>query len=477
LNSNPDFLRVKGPDIVNGRDEIVQLRGFCLGGWMNMENFIAGYPGHESGLRAAIAQVLGEDKARFFFERFLHYFIAEDDLRYLHRLGCTHIRVPFNYRHFESDDRPFEYKPEGFALLDQVIGWARALGLYVILDLHAVQGWQNSGWHSDNSFRKALLWGQKQFEDRAVALWEELARRYRNEPFVAGYNVVNEPDAEPAQWLNHYYRRVTAAIRAIDPDHILFLEGNHYSQDFSEFDPPFDSNTVYSSHNYLEPGLNEVEYPGRIKETHYPGMVKDDYYDRARLENDYAKRVAFTLQHRVPNWVGEFGCISTGARIRPDHLRFLADMMEIIEGHGHHWAIWTYKDIGKMGLVVVDPESEWMRRTRPVREAKQMLRTDYWIERHPSKIDELLAQVGAHVEQVLGTGMTDTFRQHLAHELPAAVCEVALPNLLLPVFAEQFRGMSETEIDALMQSFAFQRCAPREELAQLIKTRAASPGK
>jgi hypothetical protein len=74
---------------------------------------------------------------------------------------------------------------------------------------------------------------------------------------------------------------------------------------------------------------------------------------------------------------------------------------------------------------------------------------------------------------VVGPGVTEALRQRMAYELPGAVCEAAMPQLLLPVFAEQFRGLSETEIDQLMQSFAFQRCAPREELAQLIRTRGA----
>ena len=86
MEPNPDFLRVRGSEIVNGRGEVVRLRGFCLGGWMNMENFIIGYPGHESGMRVAVASVLGEAKARFFFERFLHYFITEDDLRFIKSL-------------------------------------------------------------------------------------------------------------------------------------------------------------------------------------------------------------------------------------------------------------------------------------------------------------------------------------------------------------------------------------------------------
>ena len=49
MKSNSDLLRVDGPEIVNGRGEIVRLRGFFLGGWVCLENFMLGYPGHATG--------------------------------------------------------------------------------------------------------------------------------------------------------------------------------------------------------------------------------------------------------------------------------------------------------------------------------------------------------------------------------------------------------------------------------------------
>ena len=460
MSLNPDFLQVKGSQIVNGRGEVIQLRGFCLGGWMNMENFITGYPGHESGQRMAVAHVLGEDRARFFFERFLHYFVMEDDLHFIKGLGCNVVRIPFNYRHFESDGRPFEYKPEGFVLLDRVIGWARARQLYVILDLHAVQGWQNPGWHSDNASRQAHFWGQKGFEDRAVALWEELARRYRHEPFVAGYNVMNEPVTSDIAWLNRFYRRATDAIRVIDVNHILFLEGNVWSQQFDQLDPPFDSNTVYSSHNYVEPGLEDVEYPGKIN---------DEFYDRERLEREYLERAGFMRRYGVPNWVGEFGCIYAGDTTDDFRLHVMADMIDIIETQGHHWTIWTYKDIGKMGIVCLDPESEWMRRTRPVRQTKTALRCDSWIERQKGEIDQLIQQIVASAR--LAAPDQSVNWEGLRESLSGAVHDGVFAQALLPAFAEQFQGMSENDIDRMMQSFAFQNCVQRDELAQLLKTK------
>jgi endoglucanase len=175
MTSDPEFLKVKGNKIVNQRGDEIRLRGFCLGGFMHMENFMLGYPGHESGMREAIADELGDERAKLFFEKYRQNFFTEDDVKFIRSLGCNTIRVALNYREFESDDRPFEYKQEGFEDLDRLIGQARKHKLYVILDLHAVQGWQNGGWHSDNFTNAALFWGQKIFEDRAVALWGEFA--------------------------------------------------------------------------------------------------------------------------------------------------------------------------------------------------------------------------------------------------------------------------------------------------------------
>jgi hypothetical protein len=78
-----------------------------MGGWMNMENFINGYPGSEHGVRAAVREVLGESKALFFFERLLDHMLSEADLAFLKSLGCNTVHLPLNYRQYELDAAPF----------------------------------------------------------------------------------------------------------------------------------------------------------------------------------------------------------------------------------------------------------------------------------------------------------------------------------------------------------------------------------
>ena len=65
------FLRVDGEKVVDGDGKAVILRGAGLGGWMNMENFITGYPGQEQQHREAMLAALGPEKYEFFFDKFL----------------------------------------------------------------------------------------------------------------------------------------------------------------------------------------------------------------------------------------------------------------------------------------------------------------------------------------------------------------------------------------------------------------------
>jgi hypothetical protein len=427
---------------------------------MNMENFMIGYPGHESGFRTSIAEVLGDEKGSYFFDRFLHYFVSLDDLYFIKSLGCNVLRIALNYRHFESDANPFVYISTGFELLDKVIAWAREVGLYIILDLHAVQGWQNGGWHCNNPDGSAHFWGQKQFEDRAVSLWEEIASRYRDVEFVAGYNLMNEPEAQNVEDLNRFYCRVSAAIRAIDPDHIIFLEGNQYSQRFDQFDPPFDANLVYSTHLYVPPGLEEVEYPGELNGANY---------NRGRLKNTYLERTAYTRHHNVPHWLGEFGCIYSYPKLESSRLRLMRDYLDIIEEQGDHWTIWNYKDIGKMGIVCLDAESQWMRRTQPVRAIKTKLRCDSWIERRSQYIDHHLRSLSEQIRSITKDQPGDW--QRLDELLGYAIGDRLISNLLLPAFVEQFKDLEESDIDEMMQSFAFNNCLQRDGLVAMIRER------
>ncbi len=66
--------------------------------------------------------------------------MTEDDIRFIKSVGFNMVRVPLHWRLFMTAEG--ETVGEGWALLDRVVGWAAAAGLYVIPDLHAAPGGQ-----------------------------------------------------------------------------------------------------------------------------------------------------------------------------------------------------------------------------------------------------------------------------------------------------------------------------------------------
>lgn len=467
-------LEVSSGKIVTASGKPIALRGTCVGGWMNMENFINGYPGDEGGTRWYMAQTIGAEKAEFFFDRMLDYVLNEEDIRFIKSLGATVVRLPVNYRHFERDDAPFQYLEKGFARLDHAVEWCEKHGIYLIIDLHAVQGWQNTDWHSDNPSRQTLFWTQKQFQDRFVALWEEFARRYKGKNAVAGYNLINEPvtNAPYGRFTNTYipnfdiinaiYRRAVNAIRAIDPDHIIFLEGDYFSSRFEGLEPPFADNLVYSSHNYTMAGFG----PGS-----YPGQIRGELWDRAKQEQVYQNHEGprFTRKHNVPLWVGEFGSAYNGPRNeKEDRLQALDDQLDIFGHNDTHWTTWTYKDVGVMGWVTLPPESEYMRVIEPALKAKYDLYSDFWMRWLPqTPVAQEVEKLAGMIEDVIGDPNIDkrANRQYLSQQILSGY----VGNFLQPYYARCFQGMSENDLDRVLQSFALKNCQPDEGLVSVLK--------
>jgi aryl-phospho-beta-D-glucosidase BglC (GH1 family) len=455
----PAFLRVRGHDIVTAEGQPVNLRGFGLGGWMNMENFITGYAANEQAQRDAVRRVLGEDLYALFFERFLACFFTAADAEFIRSLGLNLLRVPINYRHFEDDMQPSVLKPDGFRHLDRIIEACAAQQIYTIIDLHALPGWQNQHWHSDNPTHVALFWDHMHFQDRTVWLWERIAERYRSNPWVAGYNVMNEPADPTSARLEPFYRRLEKAIRRIDSDHILFLEGNRYSTEFHMFGEPL-TNVVYTNHDYALPGF--------VDGGPYPGTTRGVHVDHDALERKFVERSEYMLEYDIPIWVGEFGPVYTG-KPESDAMRYqvLRDQLEIYRKYNANWAIWTYKDIGLQGVVYAAPDSAWMERVRPIVDKKNRLGTDAW-----GTTDAGIRLILAPIEELFRKEFPEyqPFPFGVQRHIAQLVRHMLLSEPLLDEFAERFRGYTAEQIDLLMHSFLLENCCQRTELADILRS-------
>src|SRR5215468_5343452 len=455
---NDILLRVQGTQLVRGSGTPVVLRGVGLGGWMNMENFITGYPANEGQQRAALRQVLGEDGSRRFFDRFLDAFFTEADARFLSSLGVNCVRLPFNYRHFEDDDRPFERKDEGFRTLDRAIESCARHQIYTVLDLHALPGYQNQHWHSDNPTHWAQFWTHRQFQDRTVRLWEALAARYRDHPWVAGYNPINEPADPTGQAIAPFYHRLEETIRAVDRHHVLFLDGNRYSLDFHMFGDPM-PNCVYTAHDYALPGF--IDGGG------YPGTTRGEYVDRAVVERTFLARTEYMRRTGTPIWIGEFGPVFVGDAARDaERCQLLRDQLTLYHQHAAGWSLWTYKDIGLQGLVHLPPDAPYLQRIAPVLAKKARLGVDHW-----GSLDTGVRHILDPIERTFRDEFPgfDPFPFGTQSWVHTLVRHILLAEPLVRDFGRCFEGLAPAAAEALADCFRFDRCRVRTPLADLLR--------
>lgn len=346
----------------------IRLRGFNIGNWLNLENFMIGLPGTDSMIRAAMREIAGADKCGAFFDAFTDSFFSEADVAHIAALGFNLLRVPFNYRLFESDLTPYRYDERGFEWLDRLLGWAKRHGLFVLLDFHAAVGGQSEDWHADNPHVEPLLWDYREFQDRTTALWKAIATRYARDEALLGYDLLNEPNTGDVDALNAFYHRTIDAIREVDTVHIIVLEGTRWSDDIFSlrqdlFEDPL---AMPSFHHY--PLFGNDEYP----------CIRDGVTcDRAFIATTMANKFDFHAAIERPMLFGEFGY--NGYAATDAGYRVMDDLLSLIDEKHFHWTHWSYKDVGRMGFMRVASGTPWQRFrsavTRPGQEELATART------------------------------------------------------------------------------------------------------
>ncbi|HLN20718.1 MAG TPA: glycoside hydrolase family 5 protein [Bacteroidales bacterium] len=455
--SDVNWLQVSGDQIVNQKGDTVCLRGFGLGGMLHMENFIDGYPANEQAMRQGLLEVMGKEKYDLYFKTFYESYFTEPDAQYINSLGLNLVRIPIHYRQFEDDMNPGVIKEESFKYLDNVIDLCAKYQIYTIIDLHALPGSQNQHWHSDNPTHKAFFWDFKDFQDRALNLWVAIADRYKDNPWVAGYDLINEPSDPTGERVFPYFKRLYEAIRTVDPNHIMFLEGNNYATDFSIFKEIW-PNVVYANHDYAVPGF--------IDGGDYPGFSRGKYYDRDTIEKDFLLRSEFMFKNKVPVWVGEFGPVYTGVPEK-DEMRYqiLKDQLEIYDRYKVSWCIWLYKDLGLQAILSQKEEAPYMTLVSGFLKKKNYYGTDAW-----GSTDANIRSVLSPIEDLIAREFPDYQPAHDGAKRTVAlvVRHVLLAEAMLPEYCNLFKDLTNEQVVALAQSFRFENYKKRQRLEDIF---------
>ena len=282
------FMHVQGPDIIAPDGSRFFIKGTNLGNWLNPEGYMFGFSKTNSArmINDMFCELVGPDFTAEFWKMFKDNYVTRADIEFIASTGANTIRVPFHYKLFTDEDyMGLSSDQDGFKRLDDVIGWCREFGLYVILDMHDAPGGQ-TGDNIDDSYGYPWLLESETSQQLFCRIWRDIAEYYRNEPVILGYDLINEPIApyfenmeELNSLLEPLLKRVTAVIREVDPNHIIMLGAPQWNGNFKPFsDSTFDDNIMYTCHRYggeasVNAIMNFIEFRNRVNLPMYMGEI------------------------------------------------------------------------------------------------------------------------------------------------------------------------------------------------------------
>lgn len=324
------LLKTQGEKIINDKGENIQLRGLGLGGWMLQEGYMlktADFAGPQYKIKEKIAELIGEDGMNEFYKAYLKNGITRQDIDFLKKAGFNSIRLPMHYNLYtlpiekESKKGENTWLEEGFKMTDDLLKWCADNKMYLILDLHAAPGGQGNDVNiSDNDKSKPSLWESEENQKKTIALWKKLAERYKNSPWIGGYDLINEPninftgkningtDEMSNAPLWKLQKEITEAIRTVDKKHIIIIEGNGWGNNYNGLTPLWDDNMVFSFHKYWN------------------------------NNDDATLKFALDLRekHKIPIWLGETGENSNV---------WFTELIQLLDKHNIGYAFWPMKKI------------------------------------------------------------------------------------------------------------------------------------
>lgn len=258
------------------------------------------------------------------------------------------------------------------AYLDRVeerVNWYTSRGMYVMLDMHqdlysakfggdGAPEWAirtdgaepldfgpDTPWWLKNIDPQVMkswtnFWEytrHKDLQDHYILAWQKVLERFKSNPYVIGYDLMNEPwggdivkvyltgDFERVQ-LAAFYERVIPALRTVEPNKYLFFEPTPSpvtSGSPSNLGKVNGTNLVYAPHCYPYDTHEGAGYTAKARK-----QFKD--WERERIKE--AK-----MHGNIPIMCGEFG-LSPNQEGFADHLN---DFNTAFDRNQWHWTYWS----------------------------------------------------------------------------------------------------------------------------------------
>lgn len=278
---------------------------------------------------------------------------TEADYAELHKQGGNHVRLGLSFSWYDKDKNLF------FLKMDEQVAWAKKHHIWLVFNMFTTPGNCYEGYGNTCGF-----WASSTEKARLQAFWEDMARRYKDNPTVAGYDILNEPtpSTDCKEWFP-VAGTIEKAIHAISPNQLVFIETcSDPGNDLKYNSPPKGANIVYEVHEYSPMGMSHrfqtpyATYPGRVTEWFSESYnPKGCYYDAKSFRGtvksgdnpecgeymDIAENygINWANTNNVPIYIGEWGSTS----LLNGYPQYHKDKATLYNELGVHHAHYTWK--------------------------------------------------------------------------------------------------------------------------------------
>ena len=274
-------------------------------------------------------------------EERLDHFIEEPDFAKIASWGADHVRLPVDYNIVQTEDGSFI--EDGFERIAKAIAWAKKNGLNIVLDLHKTKGFSFDQAHGESGF-----FDSEKLQGEFYALWEEMAKRFGNDPEHVALELLNEiTDQSFIDAWNRISAECIKRIRKIAPD-VLILLGSYWNNSpdaVKDLAAPADENVIFNMHCYdpltfTHQGAYWIpgDFDQNARYSFEECNIDADYF-----KEKFASAVETAKKYNSPLYCGEYGVID---RVSPeDTVKWYKAIHEAFEDLGIGRSAWSYKEM------------------------------------------------------------------------------------------------------------------------------------
>ena len=268
--------------------------------------------------------------------------LKEEYFPLIRKVGFDHVRIPVRWSAHAAKKAPYKIDEDFFKRVDWALDQAHKANLVAVLNVHH---------YAEMDTNPAA------HKERFLALWKQIAERYRNRPDRVYFELLNEPHDKltDALW-NATLKEALAVVRATNPKRPVIVGPTMWNNlsKLKDLKLPADDRLLIVTFHYYSPfhfthqGAEWVKDSGKWLGTKWPRSQQDV----DAVLKDFDTAAAWAQKEKRPLYLGEFGAYSKADM--ESRARWTAFVRELTTNRDISWAYWEFGS----GFGAYDPKAK-----------------------------------------------------------------------------------------------------------------------